>query len=205
MANEASAQSGYRHLGYKTFWIFVLERSSAAGFVFLISIGLLWLDRSGVLGRIFTLPGAANLNNNAYIHLVISYLGAASFFGFLLAALLFGLTFFIGWLVYINYKFSLEEDALKIKRGILNKEEIAIPYRQIQDVDVRRDLLYQILGLSRLVILTAGHEEEKIKGGESEGILPAIDKDAAEKIRDELLQRANIEKVAQVDAKFTQT
>ncbi len=69
---------------------------------------------------------------------------------------------------------------MKIKRGILNKEEVAIPYRQIQDVDIRRDISFQMLGLSRIVILTAGHEDnEKPGDDDTEGILPALDKDLA--------------------------
>lgn len=119
------------------------------------------------------------------------------FFGFALFVAVFLVTAFVGWLVYVNYKFCLGDNALKIKRGIFNKEEIAVPYRQIQDATIERDLSYQMFGLSRLTILTAGHEEAG-ETGEAEGILPALDKDVAEKIRDELLRRANVERVQNV-------
>ena len=55
----------------------------------------------------------------------------------------------------------LDTDALKIKRGILSKEEIAIPYRQIQDVDIEQSISDRMWGVARLAILTAGHEETK--------------------------------------------
>ncbi len=194
MVNKASSSENYRRLGYRTFCIFVLERSSAAALVLLVSLGLFLLDRSGALARIFSEPGGGP--NNIYIHLVVAYLGAASLFGFLLSILLFCLALVMGWLIYLNYEFLLDDDSLRIRRGILNKEEISIPYRQIQDVDIGRDLFYRILGLSRLVILTAGKEEGKeVKGGGAEGILPAIDKDAAQQIQEKLLKKADIEKV----------
>ena len=59
-----------------------------------------------------------------------------------------------------------------------------------------RDLAFQALGLSRLVILTAGEEEEAGSSGESEGILPALDKNLAEWLQAELMKRANIQKIS---------
>jgi uncharacterized membrane protein YdbT with pleckstrin-like domain len=114
---------------------------------------------------------------------------------FRLFAVVFVLTFFVAWLIYINYKFMLGEDSLKIKRGILNKEEIAIPYRQIQDVNIERDLGFQMMGLSRIAILTAGNQQEKNADEEAEGILPAMDRALAEWLQGELLKRTNVQEV----------
>ena len=95
--------------------------------------------------------------------------------------------------------FLMSDDSLKIKRGILNKVENAIPYRQIQNVDIERNFTFQMLGLSRLIILTAGHEDEATKGSnESEGIIPAIDSKLAEWLQTELLKKADIQKTIQV-------
>jgi uncharacterized membrane protein YdbT with pleckstrin-like domain len=87
---------------------------------------------------------------------------------------------------------------LKIRRGILSKEETAIPYRQIQDVDIEQNISERIWGVARLAILTAGHEEAK-EGDEdtSAGILPAIDRALAESLQTELLKRADVEKVTE--------
>lgn len=137
--------------------------------------------------------GPVDIASNLHVDLT-----DASLFFFGAFFLFLAFTAFVGWLAYINYRFCIDTDALKIKRGILNKEEVSIPYRQVQDVTIERDLLYQIIGVSRLVILTAGREDVKGEEGESEGILPALDKDLAEKIRDDLLRRANIEKVQSV-------
>lgn len=175
----------YRTLGRKTLWIFVFERANGAG-VFLI------------LAAVFLVMG----NQKSLVSTPFGDLAAYAMIGAEISAvlfvLMFGLVFLISWLVYKNYKFALGEDSLRIKRGILEKEEVAIPYRQIQDVDIERDLSFQMMGLSRIMILTAGHEDIGKPGeDDSEGILPALDKDLAEWLQRELLQRANIQKVAE--------
>ena len=90
----------------------------------------------------------------------------------------------------------MADDSFKIKRGILNKTENAIPYRQIQNVDIERNFTFQMLGLSRLIILTAGHEDEKSQGkDEAEGVISAVDQKIASWLQTELLKRADVQKV----------
>lgn len=176
----------YHKLGRKTFAIFFLQRIGASLILLLASIALFVLQ-----GQQFV-AGVPIPHFGYYL-----YLGAWACFA--LFAIFFLLSFFIAWLHYTTYQFCLSEDSLKIKRGILNKEEIAIPYRQIQDVDINRDLSFQMMGLSHIVILTAGHEDETrgAESGESEGVLPALDKDMAEWLQGELLRRANVQKVTE--------
>jgi putative membrane protein len=128
----------------------------------------------------------------------MGYTTMAAWIVLALFVIVFAITILIAWLIYKNYKYCLGDDSLKIKRGILNKEEVAIPYRQIQDVDLRRDLTFQMIGLSQIVILTAGHDEDEKPGDDdTEGILPALDKDLAEWLQAELLKRANVQKVTE--------
>lgn len=178
----------YHRLGKKTFWIFLLDHIHAAAVLLLIAIILFVLGGQ---------PFVANLSR-ATLHGLD--LGAYVFLGAWIVLALFVVTFAITllvvWLTYANYKFALGEDALKIKRGILSREEVAIPYRQIQDVDIAQDLGFRMMGLSRIVILTAGHEDEK--GDESEGILPALDADLAEWLQAELLKRTDVQRVTEV-------
>jgi len=176
----SGASRNYEYLGKKTLWIFILNGSVPAFVVLLISAILFFAG-----GKV----GQVDIFNILVLNLI-----NISLFGFALFFVVLAITVFIGWLIYANYRFFLDDDSLKIKRGVFNKEEIAIPYRQIQDVAIERDLSYQIWGLSRLVILTAGHEDVK-GGGESEGILPSLDKDVAERLQEELLRRADIQKV----------
>ena len=177
-------QEVYHTMGKKTFWIFLLQRFHAAFILLLLSLVLFGVDGQAFLA---TTP-VGDLH---------SYVALGAWITLMLFVVVFAITFLVAWLVYTNYKYCLGDDSLKIKRGILNKEEVAIPYRQIQDVDLRRDLSFQMLGLSRIMILTAGHEDEKPGDDESEGILPALDKDLAEWMQAELLKRANVQKVTE--------
>lgn len=173
-------------LGRKTLMIFILQRINASMVLLLVAIGLAALQGQSFLERV-PVPHFGH------------YISLASWGVFAVFGVFFVLAFLIGWLHYITYRFSLGDDALTIKRGIINKEEISIPYRQIQDVNIERDLSFQMMGLSRIVILTAGHEDEKKtkESGEAEGILPALDKDTASWLQGELMKRANIQKVVQ--------
>lgn len=174
----------YHTLGKKTMWIFILERTTPSIVVLILAILLFVLSQQGFLmtGSLAAVGGYALLGAGICLVLFI---------------LMFGVAFLIGWLIYKNYTFALGDDSLKVKRGILEKEEVAIPYRQIQDVDIDRDLSFQMLGLSKIIILTAGHEDAKDNDDGSEGILPAIDKNLADWLQQELLQRANIQKVSE--------
>jgi putative membrane protein len=175
----------YHTMGKKTFWIFLLQRIHAAFIFLLLTIALFVLGQQSFLVT-------TSLGNLA------GYAIMAAWMCLVLFIVVSAITLLIAWLIYSNYKFCLGEDSLKIKRGILNKEEVAMPYRQIQDVDIRRDLSFQMLGLSRIVIITAGHDEDEKPGDDdTEGILPALDKDLAEWMQAELLRRANVQKVTE--------
>jgi putative membrane protein len=174
----------YKKLGRKTFWIFVFERMQAPIAFLLMAV------------LFFALRGASFLKampfGNADNYMTIAAWSALGF-----CVLIFLFVFLVSWLIYENYMFSLGEDALKIKRGVFTREEIAIPYRQIQNVDIEQDLSYRMIGVSRLVILTAGHEDEKMADDETEGVLPAIDSTLAEQLQSQLLARANVQTVVE--------
>ncbi len=178
----------YQRLGSKTLMVFIIGRIGAPFILLLVSIGL------------FSIQGA-NFLAHVPIQNLTQYINLAAWACLALFALLLLFAFLVSWLIYINYKFALGDNSLKIKRGVFDQEEVAIPYRQIQDVDLERPLSFRMMNLSRIVILTAGHEDQPGSGdnplerGESEGYLPALDKDLAEWLQAEILKRANIQKV----------
>ncbi len=92
------------------------------------------------------------------------------------------------------------ENAFSIGRGIFNKTEVAIPYRQIQNLDIEEPFIYRTMGVVKLVILTSSDDNNDTKG-EAEGVFPVIDKDIATKLRDTLLQKANIQVVVSGEKK----
>ena len=164
-----------QRLGRKTFWIFVLSNSKFA-FGFLLVAVILAVAR-GYVG--------SNLIDIFNYALIVA--GAVFAATFLLAIV-------VAWLTYITYSFSITENAFKVKLGIFNKKETAIPYRQIQSVDLRQDVVAQIIGVSKLVVLTAGHDDND-KTGEAEIDFPVIDTEFAQNIQTELLKRAQTEKI----------
>ena len=175
----------YQTLGKKVLWLFFFQSAPIAFVLLFVSIILFVTSFqpfviNSVLGNI---QGPI-----LWITLVV----------FIISLLVISGSLLFAWLNYINYRFSLTDDSLKIKRGIFNKTENAIPYRQIQNVDIERDFTFQMMGLSRLVILTAGHEDEKPEAkDEAEGVIQAIDQKIAEWLQSELLKRAEIQKVVQ--------
>src|SRR5258706_15613582 len=44
------------------------------------------------------------------------------------------IVFFAGWIKYKSVKFMFDEFSFHVERGIFSKSEIAIPYKQIQNV-----------------------------------------------------------------------
>jgi uncharacterized membrane protein YdbT with pleckstrin-like domain len=182
--SEKLTSGAYERLGWKTLWIFILNRISAAVILLVVAVGLFALGGSGVLAE----TPAGDLSSYASI-------GALIILGTFIGALI--IIILISWLTYANYLFALGEDALKIRRGILDREEVAIPYRQIQNVDIEEDITDRMWGVCRLIILTAGHEDEPKPEGESEGILPVIDKALAEQLQAELLHRTDVQRVVE--------
>lgn len=190
-ANKITDGQEYQTLGKKVFWLFFLQISPIVFILLLISIILFILSFQPFL----TNTPLGNMQQD------VLQAGFIAFMISLVIAIVFAI---VSWLNYVNYKFSMSENSFKIKRGILSKTENAIPYRQIQNVDIERDFTFQMLGLSRLVILTAGHEDEKPKGAplepeEAEGVIPAIDQKLAEWLQTELLKRADVQKTIQVN------
>ncbi len=182
----------YYKLGKRALFLFVAEKSHLVIILIFISIASL------VINVLFGEELISFLNKSFSLNLEYRPIfGYLSIITFILALIIFGIIFLISWLKYINFKFFLDENSLHIIRGILNKEEISLPYQKIQNVDIDRPLLYRFLKLSKIVILTAANDSFDTTESytEPEAYFPAIDYKLAYQLRDELLKRANIEKV----------
>lgn len=178
-----------QHLGIKTFWLFALRAGQPAFFFVLMSI-VLFIAKSYV-----------PLQFAQYTSYVTG--AALAFIGLAIIIAAFGLL--SGWLTYINYTFVLDTDAFKIRKGVFSHEETALPYRQIQTIDLKQSLTDRMIGVSQLVILTAGHEDaNESVAGESEGEFPVIDSELASALRDELLKRTGTERVTIAQPTATQ-
>jgi uncharacterized membrane protein YdbT with pleckstrin-like domain len=96
-----------------------------------------------------------------------------------------------------NHTFTLEEFGLKMQEGIINKTEVSIPYRQIQDINLMRSWLHRLFGVSRLIMITAGNEEAGTHE-EADTIFDPIDANLAEELRTYLGQKIGVQIVQQV-------
>jgi putative membrane protein len=103
--------------------------------------------------------------------------------------LLCGIVFIIGWVKYKSVKFMFDEFSFHVEKGIFSKSEIAIPYRQIQDVNHEQSFSEKMWGIARIAIQSAGTDESG-SNAKSEGILPVLDTALAISLEKELLQRA---------------
>lgn len=90
---------------------------------------------------------------------------------------------------YHYYRYELTDTAFKKEHGVIWKKYVSIPYDRVQNVDIYRGLIARLLGLSDLQIQTAGGITGGSYGAFSEGRLPGLAREEAEKLREELIQR----------------
>jgi uncharacterized membrane protein YdbT with pleckstrin-like domain len=112
-----------------------------------------------------------------------------------------GLSLVIALIEYYSVSISVEENSFHIKEGIIHLRELSISYRQIQNIDIARPLIYRLFGVSRVIIITAGNEDndrevEKEHDKETEAIIDYLDKAKAEKLQHELLERSHVQVVS---------
>lgn len=177
--SQTATVNGPQRLGRKAFSLIVSKHARFAVALLVISVVALFL-------------------RTAFGSAIVPYMDHVVFWSLVLFFVFLAWAFFIGWITYINYTFSLEDDAFKIRRGVFSKKETAIPYRQIRDVNIERSFSQQLYGVSKLVILTVG--EESLTSAVSESVIPVvdnIDKNLATASQAELLRRANVQKVSQ--------
>lgn len=100
------------------------------------------------------------------------------------------IVFMLGWIKYKSVKFMLDEFSFHVEKGIFSKSDIAIPYKQIQNVNHEQSFNEKILGITHIIIETAGTDESE-SNAKSEGVLPILDSGLAASLEKELLQRTS--------------
>ena len=98
----------------------------------------------------------------------------------------------LAWYDYSAHKFMMDEYSLHIRDGILSRRETAIPFRQIQDVDLKETYTHRIFGVAEFHILTAGHGDSEDRGELSSGVFRLIDRRYATELQKELLGKAGV-------------
>ncbi len=176
-----------QRLGRKAFYLLLARRTTIAlillviGVVLLVIIGPIVRGAKGLFSQ---LDSGQSATLSALAPVIIFYLTAIIF---ALAILFFLAGLLLSWLEYKNYTYTFDEFSLKLRKGILNKEQVAISYRQIQDVNIDRSLAFRLLGVSRVLIDSSANENAD-EQNEADIILEPIDWEKAEEIS-ELLER----------------
>ncbi|WP_197284475.1 PH domain-containing protein, partial [Bacillus sp. JCM 19041] len=86
------------------------------------------------------------------------------------------------WLVWLKFKYRLEEGELYVEQGIFVKKKRYIQRKRIQAINISAGLLQRLFGLVKVNIDTAGG------GMEAEAELVAVTRTEANRIRAELLK-----------------
>jgi len=175
----------YQNLGTRAFWFFVIRRSQ----IFFI---LIFLTIALVIARNY-------FKDINFIAQYEDFFALAISAGLILSLASVFIAVLIAWLEYSRYKIMLAEDCLKVTRGVLTREELALPYRRIVSVHIKQPLLYQIFGVSRLIIeiITDNDPNEPPEKftDYDDLVIPFINNDIAFAIQEELPKRANVQKM----------
>lgn len=168
-----------QHLHPRAFWLFFIPALlPAPGFLIALFVMVLALSSEGEL------PAFLSGSSVLYLSVLVTAL-------YILGA--------YAWakLTCHFYRYELREDGFRKEHGIIWKRYVTIPYDRIQNVDIFRGLIARILGLSDIQVQTAGAITAGSYGAFAEGRLPGINKEEAEKIRDELVRRARTSRSGQ--------
>lgn len=110
----------------------------------------------------------------------------------------FFFSYFTAFVVYYSFYYWVDDHSFHKSSGIIHKQNVSIPYQQIQNVNINRSFTDRVLGLSRISIETAGNNAENGNGGatgsllaSAEGYLPGVDLKTAKQVHDLLLTRAD--------------
>ena len=92
-------------------------------------------------------------------------------------------------MAYNRWFYEFTDQGIKLERGIIWKRYSNIPYDRVQNIDVTRGILARLLGFSTINIQTAGYSSYSRLGTKSEGHIPAVSVQDAEKIREFIMKK----------------
>lgn len=82
---------------------------------------------------------------------------------------------------YKAWSFELREDHLYLEHGVLKKVKTMVPFVRIQHVDTQKGIIERLVGLSRVIVYTAGSRGADVT---IPGLVPQDADDIQEKLRD---------------------
>ncbi|TYL37113.1 hypothetical protein CV102_19040 [Natronococcus pandeyae] len=137
-----------------------------SAFTYAIQYGLLWLWIP-----VFLVIGLAGV----FEPVSMAWLPFGALLGFLLGAA-------YGVVYYYRFGYAVTPDTFDVASGVFARRSREIPYRRIQNVDVRQGVFQRLLGLAVVTIETAG-------GGSSEAALSFVSKSEADRLQHQIRRR----------------
>jgi membrane protein YdbS with pleckstrin-like domain len=133
-----------RHLDPKVrlYWV----ASRLFGGVFLAGLAAVIFQFAGPEFGVVETPG--ELPVGFAMRTVLVGVGAFLLFG--------GLAALHAVLYYRSWRYEVREDSLYLTRGVFTRVQTVAPYVRVQHIDARRGPVERVLGLSTLVVYTAG-------------------------------------------------
>lgn len=82
---------------------------------------------------------------------------------------------------YRRWRFELQADALELHYGVFTHVDSSVPYVRVQHVDTERSLLARLIGLSAVVVYTAGSRGADVT---IPGLTPARARELHDRLRE---------------------
>lgn len=115
---------------------------------------------------------------------------------FLIAGSILFIAFLRTYVLFKQYKFTVDKKAFKLRRGLFRIREIRVPYLQVTTVRIEQPYHYRILGLAQVdIILNTDSGISKTihnhkKKEEQDFLLPLIDKSRAHLLSNHLIKHS---------------
>lgn len=87
----------------------------------------------------------------------------------------------LGYVRYRAWRYTLRDDHMYLERGIFTRVRTMVPYVRVQHVDTQKSVIDRVLGLSKVVVYTAGSRGADVT---VPGLLPDDARDMQERLRD---------------------
>ncbi|ELY86589.1 membrane-flanked domain-containing protein [Natrialba hulunbeirensis JCM 10989] len=133
-------------------------------------IRLLWIAQAAILAIILGIVLAA-------IDPWLLEIPTAAQVGVVVVGIALGLAYAVR--LYQVWQFELQPDALYLERGVITFVETAVPFVRVQHVDTQFGPIERALGLSSVVVYTAGSRNADVR-------IPGLTPDRARELQDTL-------------------
>ncbi len=137
-------------------------------------IRLLWIAQGAIVAAIFgaVLVGVDRIVVDVPMEVIAAVVAVAAILGIAYAVRL-----------YQIWQFELQDDALYLERGVVTFVETAVPFVRVQHVDTQFGPIERALGLSSVVVYTAGSRNADVR-------VPGLTPDRARSLQDTLRELA---------------